>query len=63
MILRNQVQCNKCWDVVESKHRHDFKSCKCGAVTVDGGTEYLRRLGDPEDYTELSVETDGGGAA
>lgn len=33
---------------------HDFKFCKCGAVAVDGGHEYLRRCGSLENFEELS---------
>lgn len=55
-ILRNMIMCNKCHDVIESTHVHDFKLCKCGAIAVDGGKEYLRRLYDREvDCTEMSV--------
>ncbi len=53
MILQNEIKCNECGDQIYSQYRHDFKHCKCGAVAVDGGQEYLRRLGS--DYTELSV--------
>ena len=35
-----------------------FKFCKCGAVAVDGGKDYLRRVGSKEDYDEL-VEYEG----
>ena len=59
-IKRNAIRCNKCKDIIESKHRHDFKYCDCQAVAVDGGVDYLRRLGEPADYEELSesVEDD-----
>lgn len=50
----NKIQCNKCGDIIESKTVHDFKFCKCGAVAVDGGLEYLRRCGYKEDFTDLS---------
>lgn len=46
MIVQNAVTCNKCDDFIVSKHRHDFVTCKCGAVSVDGGQSYLRRVGD-----------------
>jgi hypothetical protein len=36
------MHCLECDQIVESKHRHDFKECKCGNVFVDGGHEYLR---------------------
>ena len=54
IILKNAIQCNKCKDIVESKHRHDFVTCSCGACANDGGRDYLRRLGNPEDYTDIS---------
>jgi hypothetical protein len=56
MIIRNAAQCVKCDDVIESKHVHDFVSCKCGAIFIDGGHEYLRAGGYLEDFISL-VET------
>jgi len=53
-ILVNRIKCNKCGEIIESTHRHDFKFCKCGAVAVDGGNDYLRRSGNLEDWEELS---------
>lgn len=52
-IIVNKIKCKKCGDIIESIHRHDFKFCKCGAVAVDGGKDYLRRLGNEDDYEEL----------
>ena len=43
MIIRNAIRCNICGDEIESKHRHDFVECSCGACAVDGGHDYLRR--------------------
>ena len=56
-IIRNAIQCKHCCDVIESKSLHDFVTCSCGACSVDGGHEYLRRccITEPEkDYIELS---------
>ena len=50
----NKARCKKCGDTIESKTRHDFQSCKCGAIFVDGGLDYCRRGGNPEDFEELS---------
>lgn len=36
------LKCLLCRDVIESKHRHDYVTCKCGAVSLDGGTAYSR---------------------
>ena len=41
-ILVNKVRCKKCGDVIESKSTHDFQSCECGAIFIDGGKEYQR---------------------
>ncbi len=43
VILVNQAQCLICFEVVVSKHQHDFKSCTCGNIFVDGGKDYIRR--------------------
>ena len=55
-IKRNAIRCNHCGDVIESASRHSYVKCSCGAVAVDGGTDYLRRSyrNSPEDYTDLS---------
>ena len=53
-IIRNAARCKKCGDVIESKHRHDFVSCKCGAIAVDGGTDYIRWVfNDRDDIEDL----------
>ncbi len=52
-IIRNRIKCKKCGEIIESISTHDFKFCKCGAVAVDGGKEYLRRDGNREDYEEM----------
>ena len=55
-IIKNQVKCLKCGDIVESKNRHDFVTCSCGNVSVDGGKDYLRRtFHNKDDYEELSI--------
>ena len=42
--------------MIESKSVHDFKTCSCGACSVDGGLAYLRRGADgKESYAELSI--------
>lgn len=41
-IIINKVRCRHCNDIIESKHVHDFQRCQCGAIAVDGGTDYQR---------------------
>lgn len=55
MILVNMIKCNNCKDEIFSRSVHDFNSCTCGRVSVDGGMEYLRRVCENSaDYTEMS---------
>lgn len=55
MITRNAARCRKCDTVVESKTRHDFVPCTCGAIFVDGGLDYVRAGGSPEDFESLAM--------
>ena len=61
-IIRNMAKCNVCNTTIESLYRHDFKACNCKDdwIAVDGGRDYLKRCGNPEQVIELSVcEEDG----
>lgn len=51
---RSIIQCNRCGDKIESKHRYDFKWCSCKSVYLDGGPE-CQRIGytKKSDYTIL----------
>lgn len=54
MIKSNKIRCRHCGDIIESRTVHDFVSCSCGRVAVDGGHDYLRRCGDKSDFDDLS---------
>lgn len=59
MIIQNAVICNKCDDFIFSATRHNFVTCKCGNIYVDGGQDYLRRVGhgiSDRSYTDISWE-------
>lgn len=53
-IIKNAFRCKKCGEIVESTSRHSFIHCKCGNFT-DGGHDYIRRGGNPEDIEDLTV--------
>jgi len=57
-IACNRVKCLICNDVIESRYRHDYVTCRCGAVAVDGGYSYLKRSGS--DWEEMSVYLEDG---
>lgn len=42
-IIKNKAECRLCGDIIESKTRHDFVTCKCSEISVDGGTDYIKR--------------------
>ncbi len=44
MIRRNSARCELCDTEIESKSRHNFVTCACGNLSVDGGIFYLRRV-------------------
>jgi hypothetical protein len=51
----NAAVCKKCNDYIRSKHRHDFVTCKCGEIFVDGGSWY-QRLGNPQQAISIIEE-------
>ena len=52
-ILTNKIKCINCGNILESKTPNDFKRCSCRKVAIDGGHEYLKRIGNEEEYIEL----------
>ena len=54
-IIVNKIMCNHCGDIIESTYIHDYKQCKCGKCSTDGGHEYLKRgFQEQNDYKDLS---------
>ncbi len=39
----NAARCLDCGNLLYSQTRHDFKTCECGNLSVDGGSAYTRR--------------------
>lgn len=54
-LRKNAARCDECGATIQSRHRHDFQSCPCGNLFVDGGLDYVRRGYMPgRRWTELS---------
>ena len=51
-----KVRCKVCDDVIQSMFRHDFKWCKGHHIFVDGGADYLRMGGAPENAEVLDAQ-------
>jgi len=55
-IISNQAKCRSCGDVIFSASVHDYVSCKCGKITVDGGNAYLRHgWNTPANFIDMSL--------
>jgi len=53
----NAALCRRCGDIVISKHRHDFVTCGCGGISVDGGHDYGRRVAENlDDVREIPTK-------
>lgn len=55
-IWRNAVQCLSCKEIIRSKNQHDFRQCSCGAIAVDGGSWYARRVGRLDGYVDMTEQ-------
>ena len=56
--MRNRAKCKLCLSIIESFHDHDYVSCKCGEISIDGGHSLLRA--SAKDFRNfLRVDDDG----
>jgi len=46
MITIHAIKCKKCGDIIYSRAVHDYHSCTCGSVSIDGGFEYQKISGE-----------------
>lgn len=46
-----KAKCARCGEIIEVSRPREYKSCKCGAISLDFGDEYYSRMGGaPEDF-------------
>jgi len=54
------TKCPDCGDTIFSRARHDFRSCSCEKVAIDGGFDYVRLVFPtdmkPPEIFDLEVE-------
>lgn len=55
-IILNAVQCRQCNELLISRYGHDFK--QCAHIFTDGGTDYIRRGGEPADMEDFTIVYD-----
>lgn len=58
IVTQHGIRCLRCDDELYSGHRHDLRWCTCGAVFVDGGSDYLRIGGELADFVRISREVE-----
>lgn len=44
----NAIECPKCHDIIFSRVRHDYRSCSCSSIAIDGGFDYTKVSFDPD---------------
>jgi hypothetical protein len=55
--MRNRAKCKLCETIIESFNEHDFISCKCGEIAVDGGQSYYKAsFINPENFLRVDDE-------
>jgi hypothetical protein len=56
-VWSNEAKCLSCGDVLRSKNKHNFITCSCGNLSVDGGSAYTKRLfrDEVDSWVEMSV--------
>ncbi len=53
-IWNNSAKCLKCNEVIRSTNKHDYRACSCGAIAIDGGSWYVKMVGNQEDCKLLT---------
>ena len=51
-----KAKCKKCGDTVEVTRPKEFKSCKCGAISLDQIDEFYYRVGGNLKYLDEEIE-------
>lgn len=53
MTPQHGLRCTHCGEDIYSNSRHDFVSCSCEAIFIDGGFDYIRAGGDLDGMTDV----------
>lgn len=47
-------KCKKCGDEIFGNTHKKYTACKCGALAVDGYEDYVRLIGNNEDWETIT---------
>lgn len=56
--MRNRAKCKLCGDILESFHQHDYVTCSCDEISIDGG-QYMFKCGAKDFRNFLRVDDNG----
>lgn len=54
-IYDNSIECLVCGDKPRSKNRTHMSWCQCGTVAIDGGSNYVRIIGNSDNYKSNTI--------
>jgi hypothetical protein len=56
-LFENAAVCHSCEEYIRSHNKHDFATCSCGSLSVDGGSFYAKRAFTADTgYTDFITE-------
>ena len=55
-IKLNAAKCAKCGAVIVSLTLHDWQTCPCQAIYIDGGYNYPREGGEPKNFAAVTAQ-------
>jgi hypothetical protein len=50
------LTCKKCKYTIFSRARHDYRVCKCGACSIDGGFDYCKVSGHVKNFLWSAID-------
>lgn len=61
-MLIKAAKCKLCNDIIYSRTRHDYRTCSCGNLSIDGGQQDYIKIdfasNNPDDFEFLDLELD-----
>ena len=55
VVMKNAVKCKVCGSYIRINTEYDYIPCACGAIAVDGGPEYVRIIGDFNNWEIVAI--------
>ena len=53
--MEEAIKCKICGSYIRMDTGYDYIPCACGAIAVDGGSDYVRILGQSDNYEIVRI--------